>query len=200
MNREEHGNNSGYEIPESFPAEVPPHWTSSEGVHIVQAGPDFIKFGQRLLDETWRVKFTRDRLRSDSEGKVPTGGRVTNYLRVENHALYRQYCQRKEAIRLKRRGKCDRFEVATGKFSPNFFATEVNEMLLFHGTNPNAAEGIARNDFDMERAGSAVGTMFGPGIYLAEHASKSDEYMRRKEKASSWVNTHSFFVLQWLAR
>ena len=46
------------------------------------------------------------------------------------------------------------------------------------GTNPVAADAIARSDFDMARAGSAKGTMFGPGIYLAENASKSDEYAK----------------------
>lgn len=58
---------------------------------------------------------------------------------------------------------------------------EIQETYLFHGTNPVAADSIARTDFDMSRAGSAVGTMFGPGVYLAENASKSDEYAQEGE-------------------
>ena len=52
---------------------------------------------------------------------------------------------------------------------------DVNENYLFHGTNPESAQCIARDFFRMERAGSSAGSMFGPGIYLAENASKSDE-------------------------
>lgn len=54
---------------------------------------------------------------------------------------------------------------------------DVNENYLFHGTNPESAQCIARDFFRMERAGSSAGCMFGPGIYLAENASKSDEYL-----------------------
>lgn len=55
---------------------------------------------------------------------------------------------------------------------------DVNESYLFHGTNPESAQCIARDFFRMERAGSSAGSMFGPGIYLAENASKSDEHLR----------------------
>ena len=58
------------------------------------------------------------------------------------------------------------------------FAEEINENYLFHGTNPESAQCIARDFFRMERAGSSAGSMFGPGIYLAENASKSDECLR----------------------
>ena len=56
-------------------------------------------------------------------------------------------------------------------------AKDVNENYLFHGTNPESAQCIARDFFRVERAGSSAGSMFGPGIYLAENASKSDEYL-----------------------
>ena len=57
-------------------------------------------------------------------------------------------------------------------------SSDVNEVYLFHGTNPESADLIAKGDFSLDRAGSAVGTMFGPGVYLAENASKSDEYAK----------------------
>merc|ERR1712228_906324 len=74
---------------------------------------------------------------------------------------------------------CPRFIVATEEHGITGLAElqdNVNEMYIFHGTNPTAANSIARTGFDMSQAWSARGTMFGPGIYCAENASKSDEY------------------------
>jgi hypothetical protein len=53
---------------------------------------------------------------------------------------------------------------------------QVNESWLFHGTTGQAAQGIAENDFRLDLSGSNAGTLYGRGIYLAENASKSDEY------------------------
>jgi hypothetical protein len=50
------------------------------------------------------------------------------------------------------------------------------ERWLFHGTNPRALEGIAEANFDLSRAGSGAGGMYGKGIYCAECSSKADEY------------------------
>merc|ERR1711879_1127795 len=50
------------------------------------------------------------------------------------------------------------------------------ERWLFHGTNPRALEGIAKSNFDLSRAGSGAGGMYGAGIYCAECSSKADEY------------------------
>jgi len=52
----------------------------------------------------------------------------------------------------------------------------VNENWLFHGTTRDAATGIAENDFRLDLSGSNAGTLYGKGIYLAENATKSDEY------------------------
>lgn len=53
----------------------------------------------------------------------------------------------------------------------------LNEVYLWHGTDPGGAEGITETDFDLGRAGK-VGSMFGRGVYLAESCMKSDEYVR----------------------
>merc|ERR1711879_989297 len=50
------------------------------------------------------------------------------------------------------------------------------ERWLFHGTNPGSLEGISKSNFDMSRAGSGAGGMYGAGIYCAECSSKADEY------------------------
>lgn len=51
-----------------------------------------------------------------------------------------------------------------------------NELWLFHGTREAAAESITDNEFQLRLAGTHRGTMFGPGIYLADSVTKSDEY------------------------
>ena len=43
------------------------------------------------------------------------------------------------------------------------------------GTNPVAAEKISRTDFRVDLAGSAAGTLYGRGLYFAEHCTKADE-------------------------
>jgi len=55
-------------------------------------------------------------------------------------------------------------------------ARKANEVLLFHGTSSIAASSIADSNFRVNLAGSNAGILYGRGIYLAENASKSDEY------------------------
>ena len=49
---------------------------------------------------------------------------------------------------------------------------------LLHGTNPTSAVAILQNSFTVDFAGKSAGTMFGPGVYLAESSTKADEYAR----------------------
>ena len=49
---------------------------------------------------------------------------------------------------------------------------------LFHGTRESAAECITENEFQVRMAGSNRGTMFGPGIYLADSVSRSTRLTR----------------------
>merc|ERR1719296_174521 len=51
-----------------------------------------------------------------------------------------------------------------------------NEVFLFHGTSEQAASKITTENLRTNLAGSNAGTLYGKGIYLAENASKSDEY------------------------
>ncbi|CAE6960672.1 Tiparp [Symbiodinium natans] len=45
---------------------------------------------------------------------------------------------------------------------------KANELWLFHGTRESAAESITENEFQLKMAGTNRGTMFGPGIYMAD--------------------------------
>jgi len=59
-------------------------------------------------------------------------------------------------------------------------AKQINEWVLFHGTSASAAENICGHDFTMRLAGSATGTLYGRGTYLAESITKADEYSREE--------------------
>ena len=125
------------------------------------------------MTETWLPHFTRDR-HLHCGGRVPLGCRVANVLRIENHKAFARYRSYKEALRMKR-PCCAEFRVRTsGRI--NLLDENVNEAYLFHGTTPESAQSIARDVFRVDRAGT--GAMFGKGVYLAENASKSDEYAK----------------------
>merc|ERR1712232_978272 len=57
----------------------------------------------------------------------------------------------------------------------------MNEAYLLHGTHPTMAVAILGRSFTIDTAGKSVGTMFGPGVYLAESSTKADEYARHDE-------------------
>merc|ERR1712008_280457 len=57
-------------------------------------------------------------------------------------------------------------------------ARECNEFYLLHGTSPQAAESICREDFKVSRAGENTGTLYGRGLYFAESITKADEYAK----------------------
>ena len=55
-------------------------------------------------------------------------------------------------------------------------SVDLNEYLLFHGCSQEACKRIARQGLNPQRAGEAVGSLFGKGAYLAQNASKCDMY------------------------
>ena len=144
---------------------------------------------KNMMNETWRCKYTRDRSTAGNSKTVPTGCEVTNVLRIENHKAYSKLRKLRTLVKKKRKTTSDGAEsseiptdyhVETRKFPiwKGALDREANEVHLFHGTNPEAADLIAKGDFKIDKAGSNRGTMFGPGVYLAENASKSDEYAK----------------------
>lgn len=116
---------------------------------------------------------------------MPSGCRVLNVLRFENHKNWNKHSERKEQLRALCSEACENFQTATtapqidAEFPLNVtLEKQLNECFLFHGTGPDAAEKIAEDSFCLEEASSSTDTMLGSGIYLAEHASKSDEYAK----------------------
>eukprot|EP00435_Cladocopium_sp_Y103_P070899 s320_g36.t1 len=154
---------------------LPLYWATRDGIHIFP-DPNRIAEIQRLMtdawrgcSDTWEMKFSRDRRLVHGSEAVPLGCRVANVLRVENHRAFARHLDVFFTCRFN--------VVAVGCILMRQ-AEDVNESYLFHGTNPESAQCIARDFFRVERAGSSAGSMFGPGIYLAENASKSDEYAK----------------------
>jgi hypothetical protein len=136
---------------------------------------------QVLMGDTWAERSTRDRRIVAGDLRVPVGCRVASVLRIENHSAWERYCRYKSALIERRGGACTTFPTLTqGRLGA--LDGRVNEMYLFHGTNPEAADAIARGgSFSMDRAGTCRGCMLGAGIYLAENSSKSDEYAKEGE-------------------
>jgi len=147
---------------------------------------------ERLLNETWRAKATRDR----QGAAMPRGGKVIDVRRIEDRNMWVSYHNKKASIRSQRGGVCravseldgnpDRGHVLTkagvieamSRTSDYCEAldTNLNEYYLWHGTSPEKADAIAKDGFRMELSGNNRGAMFGRGAYFAECASKADEY------------------------
>ncbi|OLQ09056.1 TCDD-inducible poly [ADP-ribose] polymerase [Symbiodinium microadriaticum] len=143
--------------------------------------PEVVKAMQSVLDGTYRKVYTRDR----RGAPIPDRFVVKDVHRVLNDQVWREYCDTREQIRSKLNG--EKPSLPDGSHTVNVLQkgglgalppldSEVNEHWLFHGTTAEAATGIAENDFRLDLSGSNAGTLYGKGIYLAENATKSDEY------------------------
>mmetsp|Transcript_38833 Transcript_38833/g.91353 ORF Transcript_38833/g.91353 Transcript_38833/m.91353 type:complete len:818 (+) Transcript_38833:67-2520(+) len=154
---------------------------------------------QFIIEKTFRRVLTRDR-----KGELPEKLQVLSVTEVLNEEGWCNYALRREEIQaeLNRTAKTlgpvrplqvDTLAALDAGVSGTWGAEKVdlpglsldrgvNEVLLFHGTHPIAAEAIADTAFQVNLAGSNAGTLYGRGIYLAENASKSDEYSSASKK------------------
>mmetsp|Transcript_3889 Transcript_3889/g.7991 ORF Transcript_3889/g.7991 Transcript_3889/m.7991 type:complete len:256 (+) Transcript_3889:28-795(+) len=69
----------------------------------------------------------------------------------------------------------------------------VNEALLFHGTSPQLVLSILETGFNERFAGNSAGTAFGCGVYLADDAGKSDQYVSCDRKLDPSSEVHQAF-------
>lgn len=144
---------------------------------------------QGMFDATYRKVYTRDR----RGAPIPDRFKIVSVHRVFNDQVWREYSKRREEVRQRVVGT--RPVVPDGVQTMEYLSKRsstlgngkvqiglpkvdeaVNEAWLFHGTTKEAAQGIAENDFRLDLTGSNAGTLYGKGIYLAENATKSDEY------------------------
>lgn len=145
---------------------------------------------QRLVDHCFISKSTRDR----KGGQVPKGMQVMKVVRVQNSTLMRAYYARREQIANElsdddhRKSK----EILTPDVRTNVLDQPLTvlpqledcaiERWVFHGTTPEGLEGITTASFDLNRAGTGSGLMYGKRIYCAGCSSKADEYTREDKK------------------
>mmetsp|Transcript_75871 Transcript_75871/g.180267 ORF Transcript_75871/g.180267 Transcript_75871/m.180267 type:complete len:1130 (+) Transcript_75871:72-3461(+) len=180
------------------PLEPPEYWasetTSGHSPHkLVTCTPEEAAWLQEMVDGTFKTVVTRDRKATGSI--LAEHFEVVSAMRSEHPALWDRYAKRRKVVADSRglTGELvDQSTIVTpitttaclGLAERSFggdgpggqVLNDANEAYLFHGTNPTSAFAILGTSFKVDFAGGAAGTMFGPGVYLAESSSKSDEY------------------------
>eukprot|EP00931_Biecheleriopsis_adriatica_P032634 TRINITY_DN19023_c1_g1_i17.p1 TRINITY_DN19023_c1_g1~~TRINITY_DN19023_c1_g1_i17.p1 ORF type:complete len:4010 (-),score=873.77 TRINITY_DN19023_c1_g1_i17:154-12183(-) len=149
---------------------------------------------QQMLNETFQcwgsIPVTRDR-----RNPMVRELQVEEVIHIANPENWLGYSRKREEIRKKLATldpaerdldwdiKSQRVSLKGVKLHPvEPIDKSINEAWMWHGTGKDAATGITDTDFDLSRAGSAVGTMFGRGLYFAESCMKSDEYTKLDER------------------
>jgi len=174
--------------------QYPADWESSalgdsDFMNFVPLGPDKSPLFQRLLDATYSDVTTRDRCNhSGGDWRVPENFKLQSVMRNENSKLWRKYAIKKADLQKERRTLDDPYQlyvdVKTSKAREDLggdrLDPEINEWYLWHGTSESAAHNICTTDFKMRLAGSATGTLYGRGSYLAESITKADEYAKQE--------------------
>jgi len=140
---------------------------------------------QELLDNTFKHKVTRDR----KAGEMLADRFVAvQCIRSEHPALWDKFAERRGEVtsRCKSMQPGEFQEPKTSAACPALagrcthatVGNPANQAYLLHGTNPTSAVAILGSSFHVDLAGKSAGTMFGPGVYLAESSTKADEYAR----------------------
>jgi len=127
---------------------------------------------QSFMDQTFRD-------RSYSGQFKPQKLRVMEVYRVRNYSCLADLQEYKNELR-ERRGTCQQLHEqvlsanAPPQLEPNS-DTSVNEYLMFHGTNSEAANAIIQTDFRLPKD-HRHGAVYGAGIYVAETNTKAHMY------------------------
>lgn len=161
----------------------PDYWTIPKVVErqrpydVIEVSQEELQALQLMCDKTFKRVLTRDRAPDDDapdEEEMPYRLELVTAFRSEHAWLYHLYEEKKSSM-----GPPEEpFDVKTRCGSSLDERLAPGENYFFHGTNPSAAWSIMKGGFVMRHAGSATGTMYGNGIYMAETSSKSDEYGR----------------------
>ncbi|CAJ1405253.1 unnamed protein product [Effrenium voratum] len=133
---------------------------------------------QQLVDATFKRVLTRDRVPDDdaeNDEEMPYRIEVVHAFRSEHARLQNLLCQ----VESDKEAPEESFSIKTSEVETLLSERlKQDESYLYHGTNPSSAMSILKTGFVLDHAGSATGTMYGAGVYLAECSSKSDEYGR----------------------
>jgi len=182
-------------------ASLPDNWSivlSSHNMGAIAGLRQFVPLGadevaqvQEIMDASVRLKWSRDRGRTE---RVPDGYEVVKVERNENVRLWLKYLLKKtlmaEAINdpgstNNDLPKWEKYEMMTSEKAatlpflqcnrPN---GELNEWFLWHGGSSEGIKSIADQEFKQLYAGKTTGTLYGAGTYLTDSCTKADEYAR----------------------
>eukprot|EP00929_Paragymnodinium_shiwhaense_P103788 TRINITY_DN6754_c0_g1_i1.p1 TRINITY_DN6754_c0_g1~~TRINITY_DN6754_c0_g1_i1.p1 ORF type:complete len:554 (+),score=124.76 TRINITY_DN6754_c0_g1_i1:80-1741(+) len=147
----------------------------------IQPSSEVFKSLQRIMDDSFVDRFTRDRSRLDEEKKVPKRLVLVKADQVQNVPNWLGYQEMRNRIAGKRSSGCQPIEGVKTMKSQGIkklpgLNDSVNEYWLWHGTKADSAQAITTGDFNLKFVGSRAGTLYGAGVYLAEACTKSDEY------------------------
>jgi len=169
----------------------PNHWTGDKGKSTRLQAPEAIKQAvQSMMNGTWKNCVTRDRYTCGTGDAEIHKFEVVQVITNQNPKFWKKYVKKRDDVRGEIKGKhvhgMKTFTAKTQAYLPKFtsaghetFHTSENEMLLFHGTKPSAADAICETHFDVGK--SNPDGLFGQGLYFAESSSKSDEYVKDEE-------------------
>jgi len=178
--------------------DYPDYWTSKapgdgddEFNNVVDVPPEMQARFQKLFDQTYSDVTTRDRVNHSGSWMVPRGYTLVGAQRSENSRLWRKYGIKKAELQKERRDGQAEYGVFNDVLTSRVWESldsqrldpEINEWYLYHGTSASAARNICSTDFKMRLAGTATGTLYGKGSYLAESITKADEYSKNEEGA-----------------
>lgn len=128
---------------------MPIHWRISGTITEVDIVPlDVATPAQKLEFDDVKKHFVSSLPNAD----------IVSVKRVQNALLWEHYSLKKREMEKKLGQGC------------------ANELHLYHGTNADLVDVIARDNFDFRIAGSNVGAIYGRGTYFASTAKYSDLY------------------------
>jgi len=174
--------------------------------HLVNVPSDMFHAIDSLVQDTWvtdKVGHGRD---AHGLGNLNyTHVKVTDVKRIENCALFYQYCLERQKLfkHGMKKGVLSAIENVKGSsgklmttsrigsdsvLSKDIYS-EINEHYLFHGTA--VAERIAKQGLDTRLGGQNA--MFGQGVYCAESSTKSDQYAGRPTFNYLKGNIYAFY-------
>jgi hypothetical protein len=170
---------------------APAHWRVARSLDgaggQLRPAPELVPLLERLMN-AGAVPALHGQGR-DSHGAAFQRFRVVEALAVEHPALWRRYAARREEVRLQHpaeeecKVRSHDAEVWAALGAPSAAAgVGANEVLLFHGVPTPAVQRIITSQGFDERV-SRLNGMLGAGVYFAESASKSDQYVAAQQAA-----------------
>jgi NIMA (never in mitosis gene a)-related kinase len=140
----------------------------------------------KALQELLNATCCRGKPTEPSRQLVPKNFELLSGARIQNWQTWSDFQAQQEAIaKMLKEKKQNGDEMVTkvdGLKTDGFLEAlqtpldeAANTVWLFHGITPEAAELLGTADFDIDKAGHNVGSLYGRGVYLSETCNQADE-------------------------